>query len=124
MKNTILRASLLGLVLAVSSSSGHAGECGYEKCWGAVAFGHKGRISYSFGKWSERAAHREATKSCRWMCSEVHTFYNECAAVARGADQKWAISTARTRDLAKDKAKKACSATSYECRVIVWACSR
>ena len=124
MKKTKIWASVMGLVLAVSSSSGHAGECGYEKCWGALAFGQTKRISYTYGKWSEEAAYRAASKSCKWRCPEIHTFYNECAAVARGADQKWAISTAQTRDLAKDRATKACSSKSSECRVIVWACSR
>lgn len=116
--------SVLGVVLALTSSSGHAGECGYEKCWGAVAFGQTGRISYSFGKWSEKAAFRAANKSCKGHCNEIRTFYNECAAVARGADQKWSLSMAPTRELAQSRATMACSSNSWDCKIVVWACSR
>ena len=124
MKNKKHWAFIVGLILAITSSSGHAGECGYEKCWGAGAFGQTGRISYSFGKWSEKAAFRAANKSCRWQCNEIRTFYNECAAVARGSDRKWVIYQAQTRQEAQERAKRACNSTSSGCRIIVWACSR
>ena len=124
MKKTTLGAIATGVFLMGASSSAQAGECGYQQCWGAVAFGPSGKISYAYGLWSERAAYRKAVKSCKGACSEVRTFYNECAAVSRGADWKWSWSKAPTRRLAESRANAACSSTSSDCKVIVWACSR
>jgi hypothetical protein len=124
MKKSKWLAPTLGLILALASSSVTAGECGYEKCWGAIGFGPSGKITYAFGKWSERAAFRAANKSCKGQCSEIRTFFNECAAVAQGSDQKWSLSKGPTRDLAQTRATRACSSNSTDCQVIVWACSR
>lgn len=124
MKKNKLWACITGLFLALTSSSVAAGECGYEKCWGAVAFGPSDKISYTYGKWSKRAAFRAAYKGCLGKCTEVRTFYNTCASVARASDRSWVLAHGKSSDEAQNNATDACSTSASGCRVIVWACSR
>jgi hypothetical protein len=123
MKNKIMQAAAVLFWLASTSSSSIASECLSGDCWGAVGFGDNGRIGFAYGKKSERAAEWQVTAACRGKCTALRTFYNSCAAMARGNNWKWTWATAETREEAEQQAMRACKLRTGNCETIVWACS-
>ncbi|WP_101066890.1 DUF4189 domain-containing protein [Roseovarius salinarum] len=114
-------AVLAGLVLA---SAAAAGQCGYRYCWGAVGFGPGGVHGYAYGQRSEQAAYNVAAEGCGWDCTNIKTFHNACAAMAVGHDGGWGWAHDSIRARAETAALNHCGQHTYNCRVVVWSCSR
>lgn len=116
---------VIGLILAglFWAQPVTAGQCGYDYCWGAVGFGPDGEIGWSYGQWSEESAYNVAQDGCGWGCTEVQTFYNACAAMARG-NGGWGWAFESNRENAESSAVNYCMDHAYDCQVVVWACSR
>ncbi|GAA6209379.1 hypothetical protein NBRC116601_26720 [Cognatishimia sp. WU-CL00825] len=100
-----------------------AGTCGYKDCWGGVGFGADGKVGAAYGQWSEQEAFKAVQRACDWGCVQVRTFKNTCAAMAKGQDGKWSWAYSKSRSKAEATAIKICDAKTYDCNVVVWACS-
>ena len=123
MKNILIGATAIFLWLVSTASDSIAGGCANGHCWGALGFGDNGRIGFAYNKKSERAAEWQVSAACRGKCVALRTFYNSCAAMARGNNWKWTWATAETRKEAEQQAMRACKLRTGNCETIVWACS-
>lgn len=120
------RLICLGALSALCLSAGapaQAGQCGYEKCWGAVGFGPGGAWGYVYGKKSRQAATGAVQKNCGGNCTQIKAFYNTCGAIAAGKKNGWGWGHAPTRAKAESIAMGYCKQYDSGCRIRAWACS-
>lgn len=110
-------------VVAVSASAAVAGDCGYNKCWGAVAVGTNGEWGWSNGQFSENDAINVAQNGCSWNCDIVRTFYNTCGAISKADNGAWGFGWAGSREIAEGLSLDYCLDNGFICQVRVWACS-
>ena len=122
MKSNTLKAALVA-ICSVAAGAASAGQCGYDYCWGAVAFGPGGAYGWAHSHWSETDAYNAAQDGCSWNCTEVKTFYNTCGAMAVGVNDGWGWGYSPTRAGAENIAMGYCNQYDYGCSVRVWACS-
>ena len=101
-----------------------AGSCGYTECWGTVAVGPGGAWGYAHGMISEDAAYNAAQGYCEGDCTQLHSFFNACGAIAVASNGAtgWAIDT--SRENAENAALGYCAGEGRGCTVRVWACSK
>ncbi|MEL7252826.1 MAG: DUF4189 domain-containing protein [Pseudomonadota bacterium] len=122
MKRTGMFAALA--VAATVSAPVHAGQCGYDFCWGAVAFNSMtGSYGYAHSYSSESQAAAAAQDGCRYDCPEVKTFYNQCGAAAVGANGGYGWGFGLSRAEAENVALSYCYDYDNGCQVLVWSCS-
>ncbi|NMF57091.1 DUF4189 domain-containing protein [Pseudanabaena yagii] len=88
--------------------------------YGAVATGPNGAYGWAYNFDSAEGAKQYALSACEGSCTEVVTFSNGCAAVAKGGGYfGWAAATDETT--AKNNALGYCGNDS--CAIQVWACT-
>ncbi|BBC24016.1 DUF4189 domain-containing protein [Pseudanabaena sp. ABRG5-3] len=88
--------------------------------YGAVATGANGAYGWAYNFDSEEGAKQYALSACEGSCTEVVTFSNGCAAVAKGGGYfGWAAAADETT--AKNNALSYCGNDS--CAIQVWACT-
>ena len=122
MKTTTLCAALA--LAATLTGPAVAGQCGYQYCWGAVAFNaNTGAYGYSYSYYSEGAAASAAQEGCGYNCPEVKTFYNQCGAAAVGSNGGFGWGIGASRFDAENLAMSYCNNYDYGCRVLVYSCS-
>lgn len=89
-------------------------------------------FGYSYGQGTRAAAERVALSECarragsqRHACRVTTWFYNQCGAIARGADNAWGADHAGSLRVARTKALAACQANdrSGGCKVSASYCS-
>lgn len=120
------RTSLLVALAAAAgfAGPGQAGQCGYDFCWGAVAFNAiTGSYGYSYSYLSESDAANAAQQGCEYNCPEVKTFYNQCGAAAIGSNGGFGYGFGLSRYEAENVAMSYCNNYDYGCQVLVWSCS-
>ncbi|GAB4306458.1 MAG: hypothetical protein Kow0058_18860 [Roseovarius sp.] len=100
-----------------------AGQCGYDKCWGAVGFGPGGAWGWASGKPSQQAAISTVQRNCRGNCTQIKTFYNTCGVIAAGNMNGWGWGYSQSRAQAEKIALGFCRRNDTGCRVRAWACS-
>ncbi|MGH1464143.1 MAG: DUF4189 domain-containing protein [Cognatishimia sp.] len=100
-----------------------SGTCGYKDCWGGVGFGPNGQVGAAYGQWSEQEAFKMVQRGCDWGCEQVRTFKNTCGAMAKGQNGKWSWAYNKSRREAETMAINICAANTYDCKLVVWACS-
>lgn len=101
-----------------------AGQCGYEYCWGALAFNpNTGAYGYAYSYFSEGQAANAAQEGCGYNCPQVKTFYNQCGAAAIGSNGGAGWGFGPSRYEAESVALSYCSNYDYNCQVLVWSCS-
>jgi hypothetical protein len=115
-----------------NSSSGASGGGG--RSYGAIAApSDTGEFyGYSYGKSSRGVAEQTALANCeaqagkRGACEIAQWFYNNCAALAIGADSAWGSAHAATTGAASSKAMALCKENddSGACHVVTSFCSR
>lgn len=110
-------------LLALVATPAVAEDCGYEQCWGAVAFGPFGAHGYSYDQPDQNRARELAMRGCKQRCTVVRTFFNACAAIAEADDGAWGWAWAETPGLAIQNATRQCEARGTGCEIRVWACS-
>ncbi len=120
-KLNCLTAAFVFLILG--STSALASDCGYSRCWGAVAIGPGGAWGWSHSHGSEQAAVDSAQKGCQWNCDVIRTFYNTCGAISADDGGIWGFGWASTRNEAEGISMDYCLDGGYNCAVRVWACS-
>ncbi len=120
---TTLKAGILSVGFLALAGALNAGQCGYERCWGAVGIGPNGAYGWAHSHGSERAAYNAAQSGCRGNCDEIRTFYNTCGAMARASNGGWGWAWANSRQAAENSALGYCRDYGRNCRVVVWACS-
>lgn len=102
----------------------HAGQCGYDFCWGAVAFNSMtGAYGYAHSYFSEGEAASAAQQGCGYNCPEVKTFYNQCGAAAVGVTGGFGWGFGLTQYEAENVALSYCYNYDDGCQVLVWSCS-
>ncbi len=122
MKKLILCAAML--VSATFAASAQT-NCGYQYCWGAIAFNpNTGAYGWAHSYFSEGEAWDAAAAGCSYNCPEVHTFYNQCAAAAIGANGGYGYGFGASQGAAQNVAMSYCNNYDYGCQVLVWSCSR
>ncbi len=120
-KTNLLTAFAIASTLAAPVS---AGQCGYDLCWGAVAFNaNTGAYGYAYSYFSEGQAANAAQEGCGYNCPEVKTFYNQCGAAAIGANGGYGWGFGLSRAAAENVAMSYCNNYDYGCQVLVWSCS-
>ncbi len=105
-------------------SPAHAGMCGYDYCWGALAIGSGWASGRATGMRTAPDAHDLALQRCGPDCETVEVFYNSCAAIAGNRDGTWTFGLGETRREAETRAMTACEDEGSWCQFRVWACSR
>ena len=100
-----------------------AGQCGYQKCWGAVAIGPGGAWGAAHSYTSEQAAANAAQGGCEGDCNNIRTFYNQCGALAEGSNGNWGFGYGGTRDIAEVNALSACYDYGPNCGIRAYSCS-
>jgi len=114
----------IGALMMLGTLPAMAGQCGYDYCYGAVAYNpNTGSYGWSHSHWSETDAANAAQEGCGYNCTEVKTFYNTCGAVALGANGGAGWGFGFPRQAAQNQALSYCNGVDYGCRVLVWACS-
>lgn len=122
MKKTLLCAAIA--LASTVSAPADAGQCGYQYCWGAVAFdANTGAFGYSYSYFSEGEAVAAAQQGCGYNCPEVKTFFNQCGAAAIGSNGGFGWGVGLSRAAAENVAMSYCNNYDYGCRVLVWSCS-
>lgn len=122
MLRSMMAVLAAGLALT-GAGAAMAGQCGYERCWGAVAIGPGGYWAFSHSYPSEAAAIDRAQSECSGYCDNIQTFYNTCGAMAQGTHSAWGFGWAGTRWQAEQNALGYCEQYGNDCAVTVWACS-
>lgn len=113
-------SAILGFGLAAGVAM--AGDCGFEQCWGAVSIGPQGEWAWSTGYAAESGAVAKIQNQCKG-CSEIETFYNGCAVMARTPSGAWSFGWGDTRSAAQRAALGYCARFGQDCAPAVWACS-
>lgn len=122
MKKIILCA-VFALASLVSAPA-DAQQCGYQYCWGAVAFNaNTGAYGYAYSYFSEGDAANAAQEGCGYNCPEVKTFFNQCGAAAIGTNGGFGWGLGPSRSDAENIAMSYCNNYDYGCRVLVYSCS-
>jgi hypothetical protein len=123
----IMKKTSFFTVLAVASAfaaPASAGQCGYQYCWGAVAFNPlTGAYGWAHSHFSEGDAANAAQNGCGYNCTEVKTFYNQCGAAAIGANGGYGYGFGNSQGQAQSIAMSYCNNYDYGCQPLVWACS-
>ena len=95
--------------------------------YGAVAWNNHGGFDSAFGKGSREEAEQEALSKCGSDCYIRYTYWNQCAALAWGAQSKGkffsVFESGRNRELAERKALSLCTAKAHDCQVSFSECS-
>lgn len=120
----MLRKTFVAAIAMLSmASSAIAGQCGYEKCWGAVGVGPNGAWGYAIEYSNENAAWNRVQSECSGNCDNIHTFYNACGAIAMASDGSWGFDWGYSRAEAENNALGQCYKYGSDCSVRVWGCS-
>jgi len=113
----------IGLAAALLVASAAAGaQCGFERCWGAVAIGPDGEWAWSKGYVVEAGAIARIQNQCPG-CTEIETFYNGCAVIAQADTGAWGFGWGDTQVQAERVAVTYCTQFAINCEPMVWACS-
>lgn len=119
----LLQAAIVSCASLSLGSALNAGQCGLEKCWGAVGIGQDGAYGWALGKATERDAFDAAQAKCDNNCNELRTFYDACGAMAKARNGGWGWAWGQSRAEAEASALGYCSEYGRDCEVTVWACS-
>ncbi|MEM7731914.1 MAG: DUF4189 domain-containing protein [Pseudomonadota bacterium] len=122
-----MKKTNLFVTLAVATTMAapvHAGQCGHDFCWGAVAFNSMtGASGSTYGYMSEGDAAYAAQEHCGFNCPELKTFYNQCGAAAIGVNGGFGWGFGLSQYEAESVALSYCSNYDIGCQVLVWSCS-
>lgn len=112
-------------VFTALAVSANAGSCGYDYCWGAVAFNpDTGAYGFAHSYFSEGQAASAAQEACSYNCPELKTFANQCGAAAIGNNGGFGWGVGNSRYDAESTAISYCTNYDYGCQVLVWSCSQ
>ncbi len=111
-------------LLNASTDSAYAGNCGYQKCWGAVGIGDYGAYGYSYGQKSRAAALQVAQNGCGGNCNNIKAFYNSCGAMAVADNDGWGWGYERNIGSAESIAMNYCTDYGPNCQIRVSVCSQ
>lgn len=118
-----IAAFLSVVIVGGAYNSSFAGQCGYNKCWGAVGIGSNGAWGYAYGQRSQGAAQQVAQNGCRGNCNIIKTFYNSCGAIAVADNGGWGWGYESNLELAESTAMNYCMDNGYNCQVVTSTCS-
>ena len=78
-----LRLILPLCLCAILPAPAPAGDCGHERCFGALAVGPGGAIGRATGQRTIPDAVDAAMRACNGRCDTAEIFWNACAAISR-----------------------------------------
>ena len=109
------------LCFAVALPADAATRSSKKQPWGAIAFNSKtSAFGYAVDRDSKRTAEAEASRQCGADCDVIHSFRNNCGAIANDA-RRFFWATGATRAIAEQQALGKC--TGGACKIAVWACT-
>lgn len=123
-----IRVLAAGAVVALSFVGGplSAGQCSYDRCFGAIAFNAEKKLTgSSVGHQTKQQAIAAAKRDCGRDCVMHQWFVGACGAVAMTVRGGWGNDWGYTREEAEQKAMNRCrAAENYKkCRIVMSACS-
>ena len=104
---------------------GHATNCGYDYCWGAIGAGTGGIAARASGFRTAPGATAWAKQQCFGNCTMLEPFYNGCAAIAEDFEGRMFVAFADELEPTIKAAMADCEVdTRRVCRLRVSACSK
>ncbi len=121
MRTVAIAGALLALLCVTSSDGFAAARTAKRQLWGAIAYhSGTGAFGYAVDRASKRDAEAEAFRQCGGDCDQVHSFRNNCGALA-AKDRRFSWSLGATRAIAEQSALRKCA--DGTCKIAVWACT-
>ena len=117
-----IKIALISLGVLTANAAA-AGECGYDRCWGAVAVGPSDDDwGWSAGYATEQEAVDASIAECPY-CDRYYSFFNVCGAISKAPDDAWGSGWGDTQAIAERFATATCEEYGSGCYPVVWACS-